>query len=471
MFILCNLKSVARISGNTSFLSPPCNLDPLSAGLFAGGSLLGGAISGIFGSKSQSSANRTNLKIWREQKEFNRLEAEKQRQWQQRMQEMYGTSSAKANDLRLAGLNYKLGDVSASSIGPGATATAPNAPEIRPYNAGADIAQGINNAASNFIQGYQSETERLSQQSQKEVNDTLVNLNKMRADTEKLVQTAQSQHIKIDEQTLKQQIANTKYLQSTVDTKIRMAYATESIMEWQRQNIKYNALTQQYRLWNLEPAKVQETLTNIAYNSAAAFNQFAQGKLTYRQFLNYPKELAIRQTMAQASLLQGRAAIMNATNYGALLRSQTKQQDLQNEQTSFYNDFWLGKISDDDALKYIKRDIPIWNLYKTNLGVAKQTYLNLTYQPSLIKSLTRANNASAVRNEWGKYDDMVRSVTDMIGAGADVYTKGATSKLRKQQFNLERDKAYGTKYRIKKGGSTAEYYDFDRGGLNGFINE
>jgi tellurite resistance protein len=428
-----NLRSVARFSGFTSLSPTPCNaLGVDDAYLIGSGlSLAGGLFSGLFGSSAQKSTNRTNYKIWLQQQDFNRQEAEKQRQWQQLMQNLYGTSSAKANDLRSAGLNAKLGDVSASSIGSGASASLSSLPEMRPYNVGADISMGINNAASTFYHGYQAETERLSQQSQQDVNDTLVNLNKMRADTEKLVQTAQSQHIKIDEQTLLQQIANTKYLQSTVDTKIRQAYATESIMEWQRQNIKYNALTMQYRLSNLEPAKVQETLTNIAFNCASAFNQFAQGKLTYRQFLNYPKELAIRQTMAQASMLQGRAALMNAQNYGALLRSQTKQQDFQNEQTQFYNDYWLGKVSDEDALKYIKRDIPIWHLYKTNLGISNQTYLNLTYQPSLIQSLTRANNASAVRNEWGKYDDMVRSVTDILGAGADIYTKGATSKLRK----------------------------------------
>lgn len=471
--ILNNLQSVARISGNTSFVPAPCNVFGVDDAVLIGGGLsaLGGVFSGLFGSSSQSKANNMNYKIWQEQKEFNRQEAQKQRDWQQKMQDLYGTSSAKANDLRAAGLNAKLGDVSASQIGSGSSASAPSAPEMRSYNVGADIAQGINSASSTFIQGYQAHTERLAQQSQQSVNDTIVNLNKMRADTEALVQNAKKLDYKIGEQTLQQMEANTQYLQDTLNSRIRQQYTLESISEWQRQDIKYNALTQQYRLWNLEPAKVQETLTNIAYNSAAAFNQFAQGKLTYRQFLNYPKELAIRQTFAQASMLQGRAAMMNATNYGSLLRSQTKQQELQNEQTQFYNDFWLGKVNTDDAVKYIKRDIPIWNLYQTNLATAKQTFLNLTYQPSLIQSLTRANNASAVRNEWGKYDDMVRSVTDMIGTGVDAYTKGATHGLRKQQFNLERDKAYGTKYRIKRGQSTAEYYDFDRGGLNGFVPE
>lgn len=473
LHIINNLKSVARISGNTSFVPAPCNVLGIDDAILIGSgvSALGGLFSGLFGSHSQNQANKMNYKIWKEQQAFNAKQSDVQRQWTELMQNRFGTPIAKANYLRAAGLNAKLGDTSMSQIGSGATAQSPAAPEMRAYNAGSDISQGINSGVSTFLQGYQAQTERLSQQSQQQVNDSIANLNDMRTGTEKLVQDLKKQDYKISEETLKQMVANTRYLQSTVDTRIRQQYAQESILEWQRQNIKYNALTQQYRLYNFEPAKVQETLTNIAYNSAAAFNQFAQGKLTYRQFLNYPKELAIRQTIADASFMQGRAALMNAKNYGALLRSQTKQQDLQNEQTQFYNDYWLGKVSDDDALKYIKRDIPIWSLYKTNLATSQQTFLNLTYQPKLIESLTRANNASAVRNEWGKYDDMVRSVTDMIGAGADVYTKGATTKLRKQKFNLERDKAYGTKYRIKKGHSTAEYYDFDRGGLNGFVIE
>ncbi len=441
-----------------------------AAALIGGGSALGSLASGIFGASAQKSANKQNYKIWQEQKEFNRVEAQKQRDWQQRMQDMYGTSSAKANDLRAAGLNAYLGDVSASQVGSGSSASIGSAPEMQPVNPMSGVGGAIQSGANTFSQLFEQETARRSQQSQEEVNDTIVNLNKMRADTEQLVQNLKRQDFKIGEQTLQQMEANTKYLQNTLNTRIRQQFAQESIQEWQRQNIEYNALTQQYRLYNLEPAKVDETLTNIAYNSAAAFNQFAQGKLTYRQFLNYPKEIAIRQTIAHASLMQGRAAVMNAQNYGRLLNAQTKQQDLQNEQTQFYNDFWLGKVSTDDAVKYIKRDIPIWSLYKTNLATSQQTFLNLTYQPALIQSLTRANNASAVRNEWGKYDDMVRTATDMVGTAVDAYTKGATHGLRKQQFNLDWKKAHGTKYRIKRDGSTAEYYDFDNGAYRDFNN-
>lgn len=471
MSFLSNLQSVARLSGNTSFVPAPCNVFGLDDAILigAGVSTLGGMFSGFMGSHNQDKTNEMNYRIWKEQQAFNAHETDAQRRWTELMQNYYGTPVAQANFLRAAGLNAKLGNVSMSQIGSGATAQSPSAPEMRSYNAGADISQGLNSGISTFLQGYQAHTERLSQQSQQQVNDSIANLNNMRADTEKLVQNLRSQDYKIGEQTLQQMEANTRYLQDTLNSRIRQQYTLESISEWQRQDIKYNALTQQYRLYNFEPVQVQETLSNIAYNSAAAFNQFAQGKLTYRQFLNYPQELAIRQTLAQASvmqgraaLMQGRAAMMNAQNYGSLMRATTKSQELQNEQTQFYNDFWLGKVSSQDALKYIKRDVPIWSLYQTNLATAKQTFLNLTYQPKLIESLTRANNASAVRNEWGKYDDMVRTATDMISTGVDVYTKGVTTGLRKQRLDFETKKAHGTKYRETNGNVTSEYTEFER---------
>lgn len=461
----------ALLRGTVGLPNRPLKMDISlgAAALIGGGSALGSLASGIFGASAQKSANKQNYKIWQEQKDFNRIEAQKQRDWQQRMQDMYGTSSAKANDLRAAGLNAYLGDVSASQVVSGSTASIGSAPEMQPVNPLSGVGGAIQSGANTFSQLFEQETARRSQQSQEAVNTSIENLNKMRATTEELVQSLKKQDFSIGEQTLQQMEYNTEYLQRTLDSRVRQQYTDECIAEWQRQDIKYHALTQTYELYNLAPAKVQETLSNIAYNSAAAFNQFAQGKLTFRQFLNYPKELAIRQTFAQASVMQGRAALMsgkaalmNAQNYGSLLRSQTKQQDLQNEQTQFYNDYWLGKVSTDDALKYIKRDIPIWSLYKTNLGIAEQTFTNLTLQPTLIKSMTRANNASAVRNEWGKYDDMVRTATDLIGTGVDAYTKGATIGLRKKRYDLDYKNSHGTRYRETNGNVTSEYTDFDR---------
>ena len=53
--------------------------------------------------------------------------------WQELMYRMFGTSSAKANDMRAAGLNALLGDVSASgNVGSGAAATAAESAQMMP---------------------------------------------------------------------------------------------------------------------------------------------------------------------------------------------------------------------------------------------------------------------------------------------------------------------------------------------------
>ena len=84
------------------------------------GALVGGALGvassllgGLFGKHNTDKTNEMNYKIMQEQNKFNAEEAEKLRDWQEMMYRMYGTSSAKANDMRAAGLNALLGDVSA----------------------------------------------------------------------------------------------------------------------------------------------------------------------------------------------------------------------------------------------------------------------------------------------------------------------------------------------------------------------
>ena len=68
-----------------------------------------------------------------EQNRFNAEEAEKARQWQEMMYRMFGTSSAKVNDMRAAGLNALLGEVSASgNVGSGATASAAESAQMMP---------------------------------------------------------------------------------------------------------------------------------------------------------------------------------------------------------------------------------------------------------------------------------------------------------------------------------------------------
>ena len=78
--------------------------------------LAGSLLGGLFGKSNTNKTNEMNYRIMLEQNRLNAEEAKKNRDWQELMYRMFGTSSAKANDMRAAGLNALLGDVSASGI-------------------------------------------------------------------------------------------------------------------------------------------------------------------------------------------------------------------------------------------------------------------------------------------------------------------------------------------------------------------
>lgn len=104
-------------------------------GAIVGGALgvAGSLLGGLFGKHNTNKTNEMNYRIMLEQNRFNAEESKKFRDWQEMMYRMYGTSSAKANDMRAAGLNALLGDVSASgNVGSGSAATAAESAQIMP---------------------------------------------------------------------------------------------------------------------------------------------------------------------------------------------------------------------------------------------------------------------------------------------------------------------------------------------------
>jgi hypothetical protein len=130
-----------------------------SAGLW--GAALGagaGLIGSFLGIGSQKSTNKTNLKLMREQNAFNAKEAEKQRSWQQDMQNRYGTAQALAAQYRAAGLNPQLANISPQSVGTGATAQSSETIAQQPANF-----SGIGSAVQNGLQFYQQQPEKQTQ--------------------------------------------------------------------------------------------------------------------------------------------------------------------------------------------------------------------------------------------------------------------------------------------------------------------
>lgn len=134
--------------GGAPFRLNKCTALTSAAGGAAGGAAVGGVpgalvggalglagslLGGLFGKHNTNQTNKMNYQIMQEQNKFNKEEAQKNRDWQEMMYRMFGTSSAKANDLRAAGLNALLGDVSASgNVGSGATATAAESAQMMP---------------------------------------------------------------------------------------------------------------------------------------------------------------------------------------------------------------------------------------------------------------------------------------------------------------------------------------------------
>lgn len=412
--LINNLLSVARFSGNTSFVSTPCNIDPVSA-LLAGGSIAGGLFSGIMG----ASTNSTNHQIMHEQMLFNALEAQKQRDWQQKMQELFGTSIAKANNLRAAGLNSKLGDVSASSVGSGASASAPNAPDM--LNPGTAIAQGINSAAQTFIAGYNSETQRRAQESQKAVNDSIVALNDS-------VQKLNYKKIDLTDEGVRQMRLNNNFLQDTFSSRVRQQFTQERIALWNEQDSEYNALTNRFSFFNLLPEQVYNLQTQSAYNQAQVFKSLAEGQLTLKDVENYEKNLSIRQTMASAAMISARAqetsasaSMMNAKEYSNLMRQQGISQAIKNEYDRFSTDFWLGNLPPET----ISKSAPLRPLLQSTLDLNMYTAKKMFYEPGLVKAMTQNYNvqsglfkSQSTYYDWKKWSDAVNAGSNAVRSGA-----------------------------------------------------
>ena len=150
----------------------------------APGALIGGALGvassllgGLFGKHNTNKINEMNYKIMQEQNRFNSEEAKKNRDWQELMYRMFGTSSAKANDMRAAGLNALLGDVSASgNVGSGAAATAAESAQMMPtdYSFAGDAAnRGL--AAYNTTRSVDASVSL--QKSQENVNRSIEGVN------------------------------------------------------------------------------------------------------------------------------------------------------------------------------------------------------------------------------------------------------------------------------------------------------
>nr|DAT72120.1 MAG TPA: minor capsid protein [Microviridae sp.] len=393
--------STAAIGGAPFRLNKCTALGSAGKGAAAGG-VLGGApgaligsalgfagdlIGGLFGKHNTDKTNEWNYKIMQEQNKFNAAEAEKTREWQEMMYQMYGTASAKADDMRAAGLNAKLGDITPSGdVGSGATATAAESAQMMPVDYGF-----MGNAANSGLAAYNTTRSVSSsvalQKSQENVNESVKGVN----DAQKGFIESQNNMQKL----------TYKFAMDTYQNRLLQEQFKAELANWQGFDAMYDARLKAFSLYNVMPQEVEKNIAQTMSFYASAFRDIANGKYTLKQTENYGRWLSIQQTFAHAAtvqssaaLMQGRAALTNANanasylgKLGEYYGSLTSGQNMTNEMSRYYTDFMLGKMPIGKA-ESILRQTPYRHLLDLNIQQNEWSLNKLMEEPDLIRSLS-----------------------------------------------------------------------------------
>ena len=445
------LRSTAAFGG-APFRLNKCTALSSAAGGAAGGAAAGGVpgalvgsalglasslIGGLFGNHNTNKTNEMNYKIMQEQNQFNREEAQKNRDWQEMMYRMFGTSSAKAADMRSAGLNALLGDVSASgNVGSGAAATAAESAQMLPSDY-SYVGESVNRGLADFNTMRSVDASVSLQKSQENVNKSIEGVNN-------------AQEGFLNAQTDMQKMTY-KFAMDTYQNRLLQEQFKAELSNWQGFDAMYDARLKAFSLYNVLPQEVEKNVAQTMSFYASAFRDIAAGKYTLKQTENYGKWLSIQQTFAhaatvqgQAALMQGRAAITNANAnasylkqlggyYGALTSGQRMSNDMQR----YYTDFMLGKMPIGKA-ESILRQTPYKHLLDLNIQQNEWSLNKLMQEPDLIRSLsgmykseTSYTNKRVDSYDTDKIFERGESVTRMFKNVSD----GVSNFTPKPKFN------------------------------------
>lgn len=407
------------------------------------GALVGGALGlassllgGLFGNHNTNKTNKMNYKIMQEQNQFNKEEAQKNRDWQEMMYRMFGTSSSKAADMRSAGLNALLGDVSASgNVGSGSAATAAESAQMLPsdYSFIGDATQsGL--AAYNTTRSVDASVSL--QNSQENVNKSIEGVNN-------------AQKGLMESQTDMQKMTY-KFAMDTYQNRLLQEQFKAELANWQGFDAMYDARLKAFSLYNVMPQEVEKNVAQTMSFYASAFRDIAAGKYTLKQTENYGKWLSIQQTFAHAAtvqssaaLMQGRAALTNANANAAYLKqlggyygALTSGQLMSNQMQQYYTDFMLGKMPIGKA-ESILRQTPYKHLLDLNIQQNEWSLNKLMQEPDLIRSLSGMykSEMSLTNKRVDSYD--TDKVFERIESTSRVFNnvaEGASNFLPKVRF-------------------------------------
>lgn len=444
------IRSIAAFGGTPFCLNKCTALGSAGSGAAAGaaaggvpGALVGGAlgiasslVGGLFGKHNTDKTNVMNYKIMQEQNKFNAAEAKKLRDWQEMMYRMYGTSSAKANDMRAAGLNALLGDVSASgNVGSGSSAAAAESAQMMPTDY-----SFIADAADSGLSGYNT---------MRSV-DASVSLQKSQENVNKSIEGVNNAQKGLMESQTDMQKMTYKFAMDTYQNRLLQEQFKAELANWQGFDAMYDARLKAFSLYNVMPQEVEKNVAQTMSFYASAFRDIADGKYTLKQTENYGKWLSIQQTFAHAAtvqssaaLMQGRAALTNANANAAYLKqlggyygALTSGQHMSNQMQQYYTDFMLGKMPIGKA-ESILRQTPYKHLLDLNIQQNEWSLNKLMQEPDLIRSLSGMykSETSLTNKRVDSYD--TDKVFERIESTSRVFNnvaEGASNFLPKARF-------------------------------------
>lgn len=451
MFSDIIIRSAAAFGGTPFRLNKSTALGSAGAGAGAGaavggvpGALVGGALGlagsllgGLFGKSNTNKTNQMNYKIMQEQNRFNAEEAKKNRDWQELMYRMFGTSSAKANDMRAAGLNALLGDVSATgNVGSGAAATAAESAQMLPTDY-----SFIGDAASRGLAAYNT-TRSV---------DASVSLQKSQENVNKSIEGVNVAQKGFMESQTDMQKMTYKFALDTYQNRLLQEQFKAELANWQGFDAMYDARLKAFSLYNVMPQEVEKNVAQTMSFYASAFRDIAAGKYTLKQTENYGKWLSIQQTFAhaatqqsQAALMQGRAAITNANANASYLKqlgsyygSLTSGQNMSNQMQQYYTDFMLGKMPIGKA-ESILRQTPYRHLLDLNIQQNEWSLNKLMEEPDLIRSLSGMykSETSLTNKRVDSYDtDKVFERIESVSRSVKNVSDGISNFTPKPRFN------------------------------------
>ena len=422
----------------------------IGSAIGAGANLLGGLV-GMFG---QRSANKANLRIAREQMQFNREEAQKQRDWQENYYKKYSSPIAQSAQYRAAGLNPYLTNIQPQGVATGAQAQSGELPVQQ--NESSSLGSSFGNAVNAGLATYNAVTERKQQESQESLNLTMETLNKTTSqlrEAESALAEANQRHVDEDIQLLKQKVNNLKFVneftERTMESRVRQQYMQEDTDKWANQNAEYGALRQAYSYFHIDPQKAAEIQASINEKMAHAYALYAQGKMSYTEIQYMPRKIAALETASYASLL-------NAQSADRLSKSVSKSYDIENEGNQMQLDFMKEDFGVGD---YIKRNTNARHFFNLSLRNAEYFTQKAQLEPNLVKSMIEVNGAEVELTPWKKWEYGTQGLKN-VGDAA----KGFTEAVKPWSVKTETTEAHYTKYSSQR--TRAQQRNFNRNHKN-----